>query len=254
MTEGAICFGQSVYTHYAKCAEYNARREIREAAERRAQLQALRIRNAGLPADRDGLGGVVGYVRRFGVDATTAAGVGLCQDFAAKWVAGTPPRDGFALVGHQGGGKSTLALCLARDLLAAGVDVRWEPVPALYNRLLAASREGDLEDELRRLGRFQVLILDDLGREKPSAWWVDQVLFPLVDGRYAAGKPLVATTNYGWPQLEALYGNAGSQRGEHAHSATQLLDRLQHRTAAMAFGPQHSHRQAKWEFAEGAAA
>ena len=43
-------------------------------------------------------------------------------------------------------------------------------------------------------------MLDDLGKESPTEWAVEQ-LFSIINGRYDEGKPLIVTTNYGSEDL-----------------------------------------------------
>jgi primosomal protein DnaI len=243
MTTGQIYKARVIYDHFKDCAALEARlaRESAEALE--AQKAALRRQRSNLPASEEDL---AAYRKRFRVNAETRQGLTLCEQFV-RACGETLPACGFTLHGHQGTGKTTLIIAFARSLLAAGVDVRFERTPELYNRLLQASRSECLEDELRRLRSVKVLVLDDLGREKPTPWWVDQVLFPLIDYRYGQRKPTVVTTNYEWPALEELYGNARNER-EQAHSAPQLVDRLQHRSAAVKFGGDQSQRVPEWDF------
>lgn len=250
MSEGFWLFQRPCYRHHNTCPVLAERETVRRRAARAALALQIRQQRSNLPEDVEAIGGLGGYVRRFGQMAGTSFGLNLCEAFLQAWERRQPPRDGFCLFGSQGSGKSTVLLALCRSLIEAGVDLRWESGPQLYARLLAASREGDLNDEFRRLTEFQVLAIDDLGREKASAWWVDQVLFPLVDSRYQAGRPMLLTSNYEWEPLQALYSQARSSSGEYSHSAPQLIDRLRQRCANMPFGPAVSLRTPDWSFLE----
>lgn len=239
-------------THLKACLVLEARMEAERAAQQVRYRDTARLQRANLPPDVEGIGDLAGYCQRFPATPDTQMGIGLAQAFlqacaAAAKGEGPWPLSGFTLEGAKGAGKSTLAASLARSLFAAGVAVMCDTGPELYGRLLAASREGDLEDELRRYMRAQVLVIDDLGREKPSPWWVDQCLFPLVDARYRSGRPLILTTNYTWAAMEERYENARNER-EEAASAAVLVDRLQERCASVPFGPRESHRQPAWDF------
>jgi hypothetical protein len=239
-----------VFPHLKTCAALTARLE-REDRERNLRVQAQwREQRANLPrVGPDSLHTLAEYRERFGLADGTRAGFLLAERFAEVCRAGEVPPDGFSLEGPAGTGKTTLIEALARELIAAEVAVRWETAPDLYNALLAAMKRDDFEAELRRLQAFSVVILDDLGREKPTPWWVDQCLFPFVNQRYRTGRPLILTTNYTWPELESLYDGARNDR-EMAHSGRQLVDRLKQRCASVRFGTE-SHRAPGWSFVKG---
>jgi len=243
MTSGHFYAGGILYAHLKDCAVLEAKLQREREEAQRAQREALWKRKANLPAGEDDLSA---YQARFPVTADTRHGVALCEAFV-KASREAVPGHGFTLRGFQGTGKTTLIVAFCRSLLALGIEVRFERAPELYNRLLQASRDDRLDSELKELRRPKVLVLDDLGREKPTPWWVDQVLFPIVDFRYGQNRPVVTTTNYEWPALEELYASARNER-EQAHSASQLVDRLQHKCAAVRFGGEQSKRMPEWDF------
>ena len=66
-------------------------------------------------------------------------------------------------VGPPGAGKSHLLAALAQELVLQGQAVLWTPTAILMQRLLAAKRDLRLPQELARLDRFALVILDDIG-------------------------------------------------------------------------------------------
>lgn len=237
-----------VFTHLKICPEM----ERMERAEYLARNQQLQDRNrrgwSNLPPDVDGIGDFGAYCRRFAETEETAFGRSIAQRFLQA--AGEQlPHTGFTLLGRPGTGKSTLLAAFGRSLLAAGIGVRWETGPELYSRCVGVvRRDQDLEEELERLIRVPVLLLDDLGREKGSPWWVDSVLFIVVDKRYRLGRPVVATTNYTWPELQAKYEGLTNQQGDEVHSAHVLVERLDERAASLRYGGETSFRVPGWDF------
>lgn len=85
--------------------------------------------------------------------------------------------------------------------------LRWTPlfadVPTLLDDLRAwISRPSDT-DPLKRYIRADILILDDLGRERVTDWATER-LYVLVNARYGEMRPTIATTNLRPSELVAL--------------------------------------------------
>jgi DNA replication protein DnaC len=108
------------------------------------------------------------------------------------------------LYGPPGAGKTHLATATLRRLLegrlAAGHvhstrwTAKWISVPAMLEAMRQAVASG-MEDTLaQRLRDVYLLVLDDLGATRSSAW-VCEVLYALLDHRYSNLKPTFVTTN-----------------------------------------------------------
>jgi DNA replication protein DnaC len=101
------------------------------------------------------------------------------------------------LISPVGRGKTHLAIAVARRWLERGQAVRYSFVP----KMLAELRHGyDREDEyaydaqLTMLCTMPLLLLDDLGVERPTDWAIEQ-LQTIINERYIAQLPLIVTTN-----------------------------------------------------------
>ena len=70
--------------------------------------------------------------------------------------------------GLPGRGKTHLVCAIGRELVQRGYQILFVPAFKLVQRLLAAKRDLLLEAELRRLDRFDAVILDDLGYVQQS--------------------------------------------------------------------------------------
>jgi len=66
-------------------------------------------------------------------------------------------------VGPPGTGKSHLLAALGQELVLQGHAVLWTSTATLMQRLLAAKRDLRLPQELARLDRYALLLLDDIG-------------------------------------------------------------------------------------------
>jgi DNA replication protein DnaC len=71
--------------------------------------------------------------------------------------------DNVLVFGLPGRGKTHLACAIGHELVQRGRRVLFASTNLLVQRLLAAKRDLELERALKRLDRFDVLILDDLG-------------------------------------------------------------------------------------------
>ncbi|MEV1011775.1 ATP-binding protein [Streptomyces sp. NPDC049881] len=99
------------------------------------------------------------------------------------------------LWGGTGTGKTHAAFGAIRALTAAGCAVRWEAVTAADLYAALRPRPGtDPEFLLRRITRVPVLLLDDLGAARSTAW-TEEVTFRLVNWRSQHRMPTLVTTN-----------------------------------------------------------
>ena len=142
----------------------------------------------------------VNFEARTGVESALAT----AQQFAA----GGAPYHILVLTGKNGCGKSHLLEAIGREMLAAGRLVRYEYVPAMLDQL-RHTYEEDAEvkfaERWAMYNRAEVLILDDIGAEKPSEWAAEKVT-ALVEERYRSEKLLVAATNLTFDRMAEQIG------------------------------------------------
>ena len=115
---------------------------------------------------------------------------------------------GMWLVGDVGTGKTTLAMIVSAAALNAGHTVAIYSLPRLLNLIRdEIGSENSLLDLLDRLSGVDLLHIDDLGAQHTTPWRLEQI-YSIVDARYQAGKPIIATTNL---MPEALAEQMGRQ-------------------------------------------
>lgn len=105
---------------------------------------------------------------------------------------------GLWLMGNTGTGKTTLAMLLAKEALAAGKSVGIYFTPKLLTRIRQTYQEAASEDAydafFRQVTSVDLLYIDDLGSERHTDWVVEQ-LYALVNERYENQRSMLVTSN-----------------------------------------------------------
>lgn len=105
--------------------------------------------------------------------------------------------------GNPGTGKTHLLAGLGHELVRQGRPVLFTPAFQIVQRLLAAKRDLRLTQELRKLDRFEVLILDDIGYVQQSREEME-VLFTLLAERYERRSVLI-TSNLVFSKWDQIF-------------------------------------------------
>lgn len=113
---------------------------------------------------------------------------------------------GLYLFGKAGSGKTHLAAAIGNHLML-NHGVRFITAPELLLNIRKAYAAGSRADEglLDSLSQTKLLIIDDLGSEKPTEW-VQETMFVLIDRRYTHYLPTVITSNFSLDQLKERLG------------------------------------------------
>jgi DNA replication protein DnaC len=106
-------------------------------------------------------------------------------------------------VGRPGCGKTHLACALGHTLIERGKTVLFSSTYAVVQELLAAKRDLRLPKAMAKLGRFECLILDDIGYVQQDREEME-VLFTLLAERYER-QSVVITTNLVFSQWEKIF-------------------------------------------------
>src|ERR1019366_5201788 len=109
--------------------------------------------------------------------------------------------------GNPGSGKSHLVTALAQELVVVKErKMHFTKCALLMQDLLAAKRDLRLSREIKRLSRFDGLIIDDLGYLQQSRDDME-VVFTLLAERYERGSVLM-TSNLPFSKWEAIFKDA----------------------------------------------
>ena len=136
--------------------------------------------------------------------------------------------------GLPGRGKTHFAAAVGHELVKLGRSVLFTPTYRLVDRLLRARRDLELEYELRRLDRFEVLILDDIGYVQQSRDEME-VLFTLLAERYER-RSVVITSNLVFSQWDQIFKNP--------MTTAAAIDRVVHHSIIVEFGKEMSSHRA----------
>lgn len=134
----------------------------------------------------------------------------------ADQVATDPTRaTSLLLWGGTGSGKTHLAYAAARHVALAGPSrfafIAWT-MPDLYAALRpGAGDAADRERVMRRATTAPLLLLDDLGTARESAW-TEEITYRLINHRYNHQLPTVITTNRSPADLPDMVGDRVASR------------------------------------------
>jgi DNA replication protein DnaC len=120
--------------------------------------------------------------------------------------------------GPPGTGKTHLAIALGLRACQHGTRVAFATAQQWVSRLEQAQERNQLESELRRLERYGLLVVDEVGY-LPLERQAANLLFALVSRRYERGS-IIVTSNRSFEQWGDILGDA--------MIAAALIDRLVH--------------------------
>lgn len=146
----------------------------------------------------------------------------------SAWVDDYPSADGVTpnliLYGRPGTGKTGLAIGALAALVDRGVAVAFFVVADFLDRLRPQSPDPVQAATLRQAQRTAVLVLDDLGAERPKDWGIER-LYVVLNGRMNEGKPTIITTNLEDADLPEVLGERLLRRVVQDDRASEVIVR-----------------------------
>ncbi len=140
------------------------------------------------------------------------------------------------IFGNPGSGKTHVACAIGQELIRAGRKVTFTTCGLMVQDLLAAKRDLKLRGFLKKISRYEVLILDDIGYVQYSREEME-VLFNLLAERYERGS-VILTSNLPFSGWEAIFKDP--------MTTAAAIDRLVHHSVILELNvPSYRAEQAK---------
>lgn len=140
---------------------------------------------------------------------------------------------GLYICGVQGSGKTWMACRIAKGWLSRGLgSVRFVSSVRLLTQINETynNRSTSENQVLDTYSRYQLLIIDDLGKEVPSKWALSR-LFTIFDTRYANAMPTIVTTQFGTTSLAKRMSESGD-----TETALAIVSRFREKYRAVDMG------------------
>lgn len=135
-----------------------------------------------------------------------------CKGFVEKYDTYRATGTGLLLYGDIGLGKTHLVHSIATKLAETrNIWSYFVNAPEFLSNLRLAMNKKEMPDIFKIANEYTLLIIDDIGKEKPSDW-VSEQFYILVNSRYNSKKPTIFTTNKGEKELSENIGPATISR------------------------------------------
>ena len=138
----------------------------------------------------------------------------ICANYAHNF---SRHKDNLLMTGKPGLGKTFLSACIAREVSEKGFSVVYDTAIHVFSQFESSKfgRENPYDEDsgsdINRCLNCDLLIMDDLGAEMPSAF-VTSAFYQLINTRLMTGKRTIVSTNLTLGEIEKRYGAAVASR------------------------------------------
>jgi DNA replication protein DnaC len=198
----------------------------RECEERRRRRVQKLLKESGLPREKS----LASFdVKRLPAKVSRQLKVLLEGAFLDR-------QENLLIFGNPGAGKSHLLCAIAQELVGGGRKIKYSSCAILVQDLLLAKRDLRLSKEIKKLSRYDGLIIDEMGYVQQSREEME-VLFTLLAERYERGSVLL-TSNLPFSKWEGIFKDP--------MTTAAAIDRLVHHCVILELNiPSYRMEQAK---------
>ena len=120
---------------------------------------------------------------------------------------------GLYIVGGNGTGKTHIAAAITLQLIGQGIPVIFKTSPDLFGEIkkVFGENESTRYEVTQAYKSVDLLIIDDLGKERCSEWSMT-TLYDIINDRYEDYKPTIVVTNYTPDDLADALTPSGGDR------------------------------------------
>jgi DNA replication protein DnaC len=207
--------------------QYLLELSARECEQRRGNRMRRLLQDSGLPLEKS----LENFeVRRLPAKVSRQLKVLLEGGFLDR-------KENLLAFGNPGAGKSHLLCAVAQELIVMqGRKIKYTTCALLVQDLLIAKRELQLRQEIKRLAKYEGLIIDQMGYGQQSREEME-ALFTLLAERYERGSVLL-TSNLPFSRWEEIFRDA--------MTTAAAIDRLVHHCIIVELNiPSYRMEQAK---------
>lgn len=182
-----ILFGKEQMPYcLCKCETQKRDERIAEMKRRDRQLEINKMRRIGFPESE---------MSRWTFSMDDGANEkmsNIAHKFVENFDEMVKRKKGLLLFGDVGTGKTFYAACIANALIDRGHPCLVTDFSRLVNTI-SGMYDGK-QDYIDGLNRFDLLVIDDLARERDTEY-MNEIVQTIIDSRYRSGLPVIITTN-----------------------------------------------------------
>jgi DNA replication protein DnaC len=193
-----------------ECEKKNDQREW-EITRRDARIATLRERS-GLSKRMKGY--TLENFDPYASPPSTVRAVEKVEEYLNNWDENRELGRGLYLSGDVGTGKTHLAVAVMNELMRRKrVPALFVTVPELLDNLRGAYNDPgrNLDEWMDTVKNADLLVLDDLGSERPTEW-VQERIYVIVNHRYREALPTIFTSNIGPKDVATQLGERTASR------------------------------------------
>lgn len=178
----------------AKKQEERQRRE-KQKRDKEEKIQKL-LKHSGLPVTPRYQNCNFDNYKPYTQEQKTA--LSIAKSYAKNFDKYINSGTGLYIEGTNGTGKTHFAVAIARYIIETfGYKVKCNTLIEICNDIRRTYDNSDMaeDDIIQSYCKIPLLIIDDLGKEKPTEW-NQQILYSIINNRYNLMKPTIITTNF----------------------------------------------------------